>query len=442
MPLSISSIRLSRGRLARWLCRPTVWAACTLTLLHSLPVHATEATLVPGATVESLLALARDRHPELRAMQFEADAAALRVGPAGALPDPMLQAELRDATNEMTGGKLNLLPGRVGSTRYQLRQGFLPWGQRAARRDAAQAGADEAAWRARVTGADLAARIKSAHVRWQQLHLTLAQTQALQALAGRLEAAALARYTSGLAPQQDVIRTQIERTAITTELAQLQSERRATQARINGLVARPADAPLAAPDVEASQTLPMLPDGKVLLQRVLERNPQLAADAARLRAAERGKDAVWANRYPALTVGVAPVQTRKRISEWELMLELNIPLQQSSRRAEEGEALAMVAAAQARREANRHEILAQLGELLAGLEAARQVGALTRGTLLPQAELGLQAALAAYETGKVDLSTVLDAQGQVRRAQLSLIRTHADAHLRQAEIERLLGETL
>jgi outer membrane protein TolC len=136
------------------------------------------------------------------------------------------------------------------------------------------------------------------------------------------------------------------------------------------------------------------------------------------------------------------VQTRNRISEWELMFEINIPLQQGSRRADEREALSMLAAAQARKEAAANELLAQLGEQLAALEAARQVESLTRASLLPQADLTLQAALAGYETGKVDFATVLDAQRQVRQAQLNLIRTRAEARMRLAEIERLLGEEL
>lgn len=416
--------------------------ACALALTIGPSAQATEAAAPPGATVASLLGLARDRHPELRAMQFEADAAAQRVGPAGALPDPMFQTELRDVSNEMTGGNLNLLPGRVGSTRYQLRQTFPSWGRRDARRDAAQAGADEAALRAQATWVDVAARIKAAHVRWQQVHGTLAQTHALLSLADRLEAVALARYASGQGAQQDVIRAQVERTALATEIALLESEIRALRARINGLVLRQADAPLAEP--EADTSMPPLPplDAAALRQRVLERSPLLAADAARVRAAERGKDAVWANRYPEFTIGVAPVQTRKRISEWELMFEINIPLQQDSRRAEEQEAVAMVAASQARREANAIELLAQLGEQTAALEAARQVELLTRSSLLPQADLSLQAALAGYETGKVDFATVLEAQGQLRKAQLTLIRTRADARMRLAEIERLLGEDL
>jgi cobalt-zinc-cadmium efflux system outer membrane protein len=51
-----------------------------------------------GRTVESLLEFARDRNPEYAAMRAEAEAAAERVTPAGALPDPRFRMELRDIT--------------------------------------------------------------------------------------------------------------------------------------------------------------------------------------------------------------------------------------------------------------------------------------------------------------------------------------------------------
>jgi outer membrane protein TolC len=375
-------------------------------------------------------------------MQFEADAAAQRVGSAGALPDPMLNTELRDVTNEATGGNFNLLPSKVGSTRYQFRQTFPAWGRRDARRDAAQASADEAAYRASATWTELAMRIKTAYARWQQVHATLDQSREILALTNRLESVAQVRYASGLAPQQDAIRAQVERTTVATELAVLEAELVSTRARINGLLVRPADAPLAAPrDVTGQPVLAGI-DAAALRDRVLARNPQLAAEDARVRAAERNKDVVWSNRYPEFTFGVAPIQTGSRVSEWELMFEINIPLQQDSRRADEREALSMLAAAQARKEAATNELLSQLGEQLAALQAARQVEVLTQSSLLPQATLTLQAALAGYETGKVDFATVLEAQRQIRQAQLNLIRTRAEARMRLAEIERLLGEDL
>ena len=149
-----------------------------------------------------------------------------------------------------------------------------------------------------------------------------------------------------------------------------------------------------------------------------------------------------ANRYPMFTLGVAPIQQRSRIAEWELMFEVSIPLQQSSRRADEREAQAMVAAAQARREATANALLAELGEQLAAFEAARRIDTLTANTLLPQADLTVQAALAGYETGKVDFATVIDAQRQVRNAQTTLLRTRAEALMRLAEIERIIGGEL
>lgn len=59
---------------------------------------------------------------------------------------------------------------------------------------------------------------------------------------------------------------------------------------------------------------------------------------------------------------------------------------------------------------------AELAESLAGLEAARRTENLLTGSLIPQSELTFQAALAGYETGKVDFAALLDAQRQIRQA--------------------------
>jgi len=128
-----------------------------------------------GRSLAGVLEYARQRHPELRALRHEADAARERIVPAGALPDPMFQVELRDVTNEMSGGSFNLLPARVGSTRYQLRQSLPAWGRREARRAVAQAGAEEAGLRADAAWAELAMRIKTTYARYQQVDALLVQ---------------------------------------------------------------------------------------------------------------------------------------------------------------------------------------------------------------------------------------------------------------------------
>jgi len=414
--------------------------ACSVALAQ-LPASMPTAPPDLGATLDGLLTYAAARHPELRSMRLEADAAAQRVLPAGALPDPMFQIELRDIDNGGASSP-NLLPGRVGATRYQLRQTFPSWGKRDAKRDAAQASADEAAHRTDATWTELSMRIKSTFARYQQATASLGQNREVLALIDRIESVAQVRYAGGLAPQQDAIRAQVERTTMRTDIAMLEADISSTRARLNGLLARTSDAPLAEPLGEG--VLPSLAkvDLASLRERVLARNPQLKAEDARIRAAEKNKDSVFANRYPEFTFGLSPIQMRNRIAEWELMFEVNIPLQQGARRADEREALSMIAAAQARREAQLNDLLAQLGENIAAFEAAHRVETLTRTSLLPQAEVTLQAALAGYESGKVDFTTVLEAQRQIRQARLTLIRTRAEARMKQAEIERLLGEAL
>ena len=51
-----------------------------------------------------------------------------------------------------------------------------------------------------------------------------------------------------------------------------------------------------------------------------------------------------------------------------------------------------------------------------------------------------QSALAAYENGKVDFATVLEAQRQLRRAREDGVKARAEQWLRLADIRRLAGE--
>jgi cobalt-zinc-cadmium efflux system outer membrane protein len=64
----------------------------------------------------------------------------------------------------------------------------------------------------------------------------------------RLERIAQVRYSGGLAALQDVIRAQVEQTRLRSELVTLQTEQHHLHTRLNALLARPAEAPLAEPE--------------------------------------------------------------------------------------------------------------------------------------------------------------------------------------------------
>ena len=396
---------------------------------------------IVGSGVESLLDYAKANNPEFAAMRHEAAAAKARASAAGALPDPKLRVELQDIT---MGGQQNptLSPSRVSSTRYTLMQD-VPWfGKRGLQREIATLDADGATGRSMGTWADISSRIKSAYAQFYYIRQNQRLTLEILDLMGRLEKVAQARYAGGLAAQSDAIRAQVEKTNISNELVVLEGESRVTQARLNMLLARPANEALADPERLRALPSPAKLDSAALLDRIRGRNPQLFADDAKLRAAEKNRDLTHKDRYPDVTFGIAPVQSRNSVKEWEVMFELNIPLQQSTRRSREREADAMLSAARSRKDATSNQVQAELAENLSALDAARRVEMSIANSLLPQAELTYRAALAGYENGKVDFATLLDAQRQIRQAKQNRIKVQADAQVRLADIEKLLGEDL
>ncbi|MBK7024070.1 MAG: TolC family protein [Sulfuritalea sp.] len=419
--------------------RPLPILILALGTAFGAPVFGQEAAL--GANVDSLINYAKTRNPEYAAMQAEAEASGERVTPAGALPDPKFRTELRDITR-MGEQSATLSPSRVGSTRYLLMQD-IPWfGKRDLKREIAELEADGAKGRALGAWADVAGRIKVNFAQLYYVHRNEQLTREILDLMTRLEKVAQVRYSGGLAAQQDVIRAQVEQTNMRNELIALETEQHHLHARLNALLARPNNAPLQVPTQLRKLPAPVTLDYATLEERVRTRNPQLFADESKIKAAEKSRDLTYKNRYPDFTFGVSPIQYQNSIKEWELMFELNIPLQQSSRRSQERESESMLNAARSRKEATTNQVSAELAEALSGIEAARRTENLLTNSLLPQAELTFKAALAGYETGKVDFATLLDAQRQIRQARQNQLKAQVDAQMRLAEIERLLGEDI
>ena len=393
-----------------------------------------------GADLASLLDYARAHNPELAAMQRESDAAVQRVQPAGALPDPVLRVELENINNYGNGGGVSLLPNKVGETKYTLMQELPLWGKRDLRRDAAAADAEQAQARASATWAEQSMRLRTAFAQYYLASRSERITQELLDLVVRLEQVAQSRYAGGLAPQQDAIRAQLEQTAMRGELIAVANEKRQLQARINALLGRAPGSALAEP-----ATLPPAPSALSsgeLFSRARQGNLAVKTEAARLRSAQANRDLAFRNRYPDLNVGVSPTQMGSRVTAWGVMLEMRIPLQQDTRRSQERESASMVEAARARVEAAANQAAADLEEQLSALEAARRNEELIATRRLPQSQLVLQSAIAAYENGKVDFATLLEAQRQTRQARLELLKTQVEAQMRVAEMERTLGEPL
>lgn len=415
-------------------------SAMLIGIVLSSAVQAEEGAL--GANLKGLLEYAREHNPQLSATRFDADAATERAQPAGAWPDPVLRTELMGVSNRQSGNSVNLLPSQVDGTRYLLMQ-RVPWfGKTDLQRELAEAQAIQAREQVAATWSDLSTMIKVAYARYYFLASSESLARETLSLLGSLEQIAQSRYANGIGAQQDVIRAQVEQTTLYAELLELENEQHHAHVKLNSLLSRPLTASLVKPVQPRPLPAPAQLDYAMLEDKLLKRNPQLQMAEAGIIAAEKTRDLAYRERYPDITLGVAPTQVGSSVRTWDLMIELSLPFQQKTRRSAEHEAESMLSASTARRQALLDQVSSALAESMYGLETARRAEVLTMTRLLPQAELTYQSALAGYETGKVDFSVLIDAQRQILKARQQQLKSQLEAQLRFADIERLIGEEI
>lgn len=390
-----------------------------------------------GATVRTLIEHARQANPGFAAARAEAAAAHERVMPAGALPDPSFEVELMDATNARNGRPASPLPGRVGETRYRITQPLPAWGKRELAVRAAEARATQADAVRDAAWAGLAARIEALWLRYYAADREFALGRQALDLLQDLESLGLARYGLGLLPQQAVLRMQREITAQRLALLDIEQRRKGLAAGLNGLLGRTHDAPLAAPADPGP--LPAL-EAAALFEAVANTGPevQVAANGIDVARAERAR--TYQDRLPDFSLGVRNNRPYEGKASWDVMLEVMIPLQQASRRAQEREAEYLLQAAQARHDDARARAAGELGSAWSAYARGRETLRLIEHSLLPQAEATRDAGRAALAGGGVDFDGLIEAERQLVDIRGRQLEAELDTRLALTEIRRLTGE--
>jgi cobalt-zinc-cadmium efflux system outer membrane protein len=323
-----------------------------------------------------------------------------------------------------------------------LSQSFPLWGKRSLRREAALADVDAARGRERAAQDEIDEKIKIAYAQYYLVNRDIAVNREVGELARRMRAAAAARYGAGGGDQTAVIQALGEETAAKTEAVRLVGEKDAARARLNVLVARPADAPLAEPmQVRPMPTVePVL---AALVDRARSANPSLSAGNAAIAAARSRSslaDKAW---YPDLTIGGGPlIQTNNRPVGYAATIGFNIPVPWGREASGQREAAAQLGATQQRYDATALEIEGALGEAVARLRAARATEALLLREAMPQARATFQTVLANYSQGKGDLTAAITAEHQMHEVELRLLQTQLVEQVELAAIERLIGGDL
>lgn len=413
----------------------TPWLALLLASLCVVAPAAAAPAIIPGADLDSVRTWLIERNPELRALQAEAEAAQARVLPAGALPDPMAEVELMG----IDPGRPSLLPGNVDATTWRLRQSFPMWGKRGLARQVARHEASAAGLDRDALALDLLARAEEAYVRLWHAREAVAVLDRQIELLEQLEDVARARYSLGIAAQQDSIRAQVARTGLQRERIARLAARGEAAAMLNAVLARPADALLAESASEPELQLPSEHLDQALALLTDAGHPALKASAARAEAADVALQLQRRARYPDLSLGVGVMQRDDRVEGYEVMLAVEVPLQQRARREREREARLMGDAARARSDALAAGLSGQLGQAWSQAHGARDQRLLIEQTLIPQAQANFESALASYRVGEVDFGTLLEALDAWQGATLARVDARRDELVAAAAVGAITG---
>jgi outer membrane protein TolC len=172
---------------------------------------------------------------------------------------------------------------------FTVEQEFPLWGKRDLKR--AQAGAEVARTQAdaRMTEAELIEKIKVAFAQYYQTDQAIRTTEDLHRVVHDIARVAQDRYAQGRGSQPEVYKAEVENTRLATEIVRLEAKRRGAAARLNALLARPIDAPLARPVKLRAPPSDAALAPAALMQRARAGNPSLAGGDAQIAAAAAGK---------------------------------------------------------------------------------------------------------------------------------------------------------
>lgn len=347
---------------------------------------------------------AASQNPELTAMESRIEASRHRVPQAGVLPDPEIEIGIKD----LPAASPSLSRDDFTMEMVTARQMFPGLGKRATRKASAQAAADSAVASHAVHAIALAAEVADSFFMLAELDRRLEILEQSRERLKSASASATERYKVGRGAQADVLRANLETTALDDRLLSLRGERRATAARFNALQNLPASNPV--PPIGPVDPVPPKKDSTEILREAEVMSPAVAAARASVRQAEEELKLARLERRPDWT---AVTYYGRRVNFEDLAgasLSFNLPFAHPRRLDERrAEMEAELSSARADLESVRNQLRRDVEAAAAELERNVEQEKLYRGSILPQAQINFRAAQEAYSVGQIDFLTFVRA---------------------------------
>lgn len=395
--------------------------------------------------LEAAVSLALKDNPDLAEMRARSEAMAAIPSQVGTLPDPVivfnalnLPTDTFDTSQElMTQLQLGVsqvipFPGKLG-----LKEEAAGFEAEAASNDVDQ------------TRLHLIRDVKASW--WWLFYLDQAAQiiRSNQELLRQFVKIAQVKYEVGNGLQQDVLLAQLELSKLLDQELRLIGLQRSERARLNALLARPADRPVELPREIEGDLADILAES-LLYQKAEAASPLLARKRNTIQAARSRVDLAKKAYYPDFKMGAAYgfrsgdnslPRTGTRADFLSLGLSMSVPLfayrkqakavdQRNSELLQRNYAL----------KDEWDQVRARISSALADYERAKEQSVLFKTGIIPQARQTVASMLAGYQVNKVDFLNLVGSQITLYNYEIRYWRVFSEANQALARLIAAVGE--
>lgn len=387
--------------------------------------------------VEEYIQFALNQNPEVQAARNRMEAFAHQVPVAASLQDPMLNLTVQPEPVQTAAGPQDLILSASQK---------VPWlGKLDARANVAEAQTSVA--RAQLAATELLtiAKVKRAYYELFFIQQAISVTEADQKMLGEIRDVANIRYKAGRTSQQDVLRADLEISAVENELIQLRQRLESGQARLARVLHVAPQTRLLALDRLAPEQAPR--DLEWLQRQAVMARPELHAQLAAIQRDRQVVELARLDYKPDVTLGLSWIDVGSKglspIANGRdavlLTAGVNLPVYRkrlnSSVRSAEANAISSAREYDSLRDGTLEEVT----DLFAQAKSQQDMLTLFREAILPTAQQTLEVSSRAYNVGEVDFLQLIDNWRELLRYEIQYRRLEASLRQTLAELERVVG---
>jgi outer membrane protein TolC len=387
--------------------------------------------------LDKLIDTALKNNPEILAAESRLNAVRFKIPQSQSLPDPMLMIGYQnEGTRDLYSFGRENAPD--AQWMFSLSQMFPFPGKLSLKGQMALWDAESQKWFVDSVRLKVISKIKELYYDLFLTYKTIDILKKQEELFLKIEDAALSRYSTGLASQQEVLMAQTEKYMLIEREQMLRQRIQSLEAMINSILGREINTPLGRPEnvpVEGG-----LPDLDRLILMVFENSPEIKAKEKMVSSAEKRLEMARLEYYPDFTISASYFLRSKFFPDmWSLSTSINIPIFYKTKQRElVNEASAFLSEAKYELESARLMLSSIIRDNYSMMETSERLMMLYKEGLIPKTDQKFESSLSDYISGKGDLNSLLSTLKTLLNYEISYWGQFAEKQKARARIEAII----